>query len=191
MDLGLDKSQALLLKSVFAKIKPFDGFSLKDFSFSQDPDDFYTSAMARIKGDLSLCVSLPKSTKCSFICISDADRSEIAKVVASIQSYHEKKHKLGIGHTIPLTKNEYASKHSWYAALILSVDTLVDGFDETLEGELPEYKFYLVCFISGKEYQIKIEKGLNALLDDFEAEGKNIVSFFKNPDKISKGTPTL
>lgn len=178
MVLDIKKEQSLLLKFIFKQIKPVNEFSLKDYSFSSNSNDFYTSAMACIGDNINLCVSLPKNSNQSFICVTDADDSEIGKVVASLQSYHETKSSLSFGHTVPLITNEYVTNHHWYAALLLSVDTLFDGFENSIEQEGLNYDVQLVCFITNDEHTKKVNEGLDALLDEFEACDRDIVSFF-------------
>ncbi|HKK06669.1 MAG TPA: hypothetical protein VKA50_12565 [Gammaproteobacteria bacterium] len=177
--LELSKKQALLLKSVFKQIPPVGDFYTKEYSFTSDSRDIYAAALSNIGDDLNLCVSLPRNSSRAFLCISDADDSELGKVVASLQRYHETKSPIGLGDTVPLTTNEYVINHNWYAALILSVDTLVDGFDISFKQDCPDWDVLLVCFITNSEYTKKIKYGLNALLDVFEKNERDLVGFYR------------
>jgi len=177
--LDLSKKQTLLLRSVFKLIPPVGDFYIKDYSFTSNPNEFYESALANVGGGLNLGVSLPHNSTRAFLCISDADDSEVGRVVASLQHYHETKSPVELGDTAPLTTNEYVINHHWYAALTLSVDTVVDGFDVSFKRDCPDLSVLLVCFITNSEHTKKIQHGLNVLLDDFERNERNLVEFFQ------------
>lgn len=172
----ISKKQAALLKFIFDKFHGVKKIELEDYSFSSDPDLFYSSAYAVIE-EFNVVTSLPIESDTSFMCISDAQPSELCKMISGLQHYHEKKSKLEYGHTVPLITNNYVTNHGWYAALILSSDLFLQGFDDDIEIKLPGQKVYLAILISNEEYNIKIEKGMDALLDYFDEIERDITNF--------------
>ncbi|MFS2002169.1 hypothetical protein ACEN9F_00955 [Duganella sp. CT11-25] len=178
----LDADQAAILMFVAKLAKLNSEVGIQDFSFEGSEEYFYTAAYSRMPSGgapVHMVVGLPKETHHVFVAISDGEPKLLAGMVASFQHYDHMRARLHCGHTVPLIDNEQAPDAGWSAALFCPLDFLIEGFPDEAEIKGKGYCFSLAVLIDARERQFKIDHGFDALMGLFEAEDRDIVSFYQ------------
>ena len=179
-DLTPEQSAILALVAKLAKLAA--DFDIRNFSFEPDIDDYYHVASARMPtgGEpVHVVIGLPLHGDHVFIAISDGDPVAIAKAVGSLQHYDERKARLHMGDTVPLTAVDEIKNAGWAAALFCPIEFLLDEFPASAEIHDKHYCFQLAVLINSAERKFKIDNGFDKLMELFEAENRDIVSFYQ------------
>ncbi|UOQ53696.1 suppressor of fused domain protein [Hymenobacter cellulosivorans] len=101
---------------------------------------------------------------------------------------HEYHTWLGVGHTIPNGEEAapYASNTKLGCMLVLPSISLPKEFRELKISEDKTINFYCLYCLYPEEMQLKMDKGLDALLDKFEEYGMSDVLDIARPNVVSK-----
>ena len=174
----LNKKQSKILSYILstAKLKPEADIAKYDF----DNNFSYRAATSSFvnKDDLIYGVfTLPKENDHVFICVTNGDPFQIGGVLCGLENYLDTKEMLCIGDTVPIV-NDYINNAGWKSALLLRVPTILEEFPDSHKFE-NGYKvyFYLVIFIDSEELEIKKNHGLDALMEVFENNNRDIITF--------------
>jgi hypothetical protein len=145
------------------------------------PDTRNTSLVAttcfQADESIKLIFTLGTLSNHVFVTVTDGDVSHIADVLAELEEYDATKAALCLGNTYR-SPNEYLKKHDLVGTVMLRADTLpiLQPLAGSISIEEVTTDFLYVAFLSEAEYTCKIDRGLNALLDLFEAERKDLIS---------------
>ncbi|MCP4492730.1 MAG: suppressor of fused domain protein [Gammaproteobacteria bacterium] len=120
--------------------------------------------------------SMPNDSSDVYMMISDGDPEVISEVLAGIQNYNEEKEHVCLFHTVPTLNDTFVTK-GWNALLILLPCTVLDNFEDNKEIDGRNINFRLVMPITNIERQYKIDNDIEALLDQFEDNDRDIISF--------------
>ena len=127
---------------------------------------------------ISIIFSMPNDSDDVYMMVSDGDPSKLYAQLASIQQYNEEEAHICIDHTVP-TNNEYIRNAGWAAFVMLYPSTTFEDFKYTniiLDRKL---RFCQVVPITEEERQFKMSKGIEALLNKFTEENRDVITFEK------------
>jgi hypothetical protein len=178
--INLSASQSAVFVYIAKKVNLAKEIFIESYSFEPDVNTFYDVAFARIPSGgapVYAVVSLPKNSDRVYITISDGDPTRISKLVSSIQHYGEMKTRLCMGDTVPLSNDSDALSAGWSAALLAPVDLMLDDLPDSAEIQGKKYCFNLVVLINEAERQHKMLNGFEGLMDLFELNQRDIVTF--------------
>jgi hypothetical protein len=152
-------------------------FSFEDKSSRR----YYVAAAAVTDGgpDVNLVFTVASHSRWIFITATDGVAHDVARLLARLEDFvaNSEEH-VHYSHTLAIDE-PFAAKNGRVAMLLLpaSVSPLMrDWPDETtLDGQT--YHLALVVFLTPAEYRLKRERGYDALLDQFEAEDRDLVTF--------------
>lgn len=125
---------------------------------------------------IQLVFSFPKEKSDCYLTFTDGDPKELCKEMASLQEYNDETAHLCDGHTVP-TSSKYMKSGGWVSYLITvtpiahkALPMFVDIFGRNI-------RFHLAVPLNKEEYEIKLERGYDALLDFLDEKGRDIVDF--------------
>lgn len=162
----------------FYKVLPIKG----DISISEICCENGRSYLAGIGmlGDesdpIKVVFSIPKKGEESFFIICDGDSNELSREIAGLQKHNEEVAHLCLHHTIS-TDNEYVKNAGWAGYLISSPNVTWKDFPRSANLPEREVRFWLAMPISDADRQIKIELGVDALMDKYQKEGRELFTF--------------
>lgn len=120
--------------------------------------------------------SFPNNSDDCYIMISDGDPDQLAKEVAALQEYNDTVAHLCKNHTVP-TESEYLNNSGWFSYLITTPKITYSDFPNSLQINGREIRFHLALPLTEVERDIKINNGIEALLDKFEDSNRDTISF--------------
>jgi len=165
------------LSGFFYKSLPIKG----NISFNEY-EDGYRAGIGMI-GDgtdpIQVVFSIPKCSDDLYLIISDGDPEELSKEVSSLQSYNENTSHLCVEHTVP-TQNKYVKESGWCAYLISRPEVTYKGFPDTKDISGRNIRFHLVMPIAEGDRKLKIEKGIDQLMEKYGDEGRELFTFKRN-----------
>lgn len=112
-----------------------------------------------------------------FLTITDGDPSQLISILAGVESYDASEQPVGYGQTMRMD-NDYLAKNRRPALLFLRPKAFpfLDDFQSCADVGGRHLEFLLVVCLSEDEYAHKLTYGLDALLDKFAAEGKDLIA---------------
>ena len=120
--------------------------------------------------------SFPNKLNDCYLCISDGSHKDLASQMASLQQYNENEAHLCHNHTVP-TDDKYLNENGWYSYLITTPQISYSKFPENTEIQGRNIVFRLALPLSKNEKSIKIDQGINALMDYFQKIERDTISF--------------
>ncbi len=176
----LSRTNAILTKFIFSKFQGVENLSTKEFEFDQGNRIAVVSTKVGAGSEaLYVLAALPTIGKDIYLMFSDGDVAELREELGGIQNYNEYKEHLCLFHTIP-TERPYFKKWGWSRHLIVKPLTILDRFPDACDAEGEEYRLRLVVPISEREFEIKASAGMEGLLDLFDSENRDLVTFEQN-----------
>ena len=154
-------------------------------------DDGFRSGNLLVGDDsdpIQIVFSFPRESDDCYLMITDGDPEELAKEMAALQEYNEKVAHLCKDHTVP-TENQYLNNAGWNSYLITTPHFSYEDFPLTHEIDGREVRFHLALPITQREREIKMNNGLDSLIDDFEAQNRDTITFNQSHNKSFKPTP--
>lgn len=96
--------------------------------------------------------------------------------MAQLESFHAQTEEVGHGHTVRLNHDPTMVANRRVAALFLRpvVSPALSRIPDCIDLAGDHVEFLMVVFLSDVEYQIKLGSGLDALLDAFERNEKDL-----------------
>ena len=125
---------------------------------------------------ITVVFSFPKESDDCYLMITDGDPNILAKEMAALQDYNENEAHLSNGHTVP-TENSYLNDAGWYSYLITSPRYSYADFPLTHKIEGREIRFHLALPLTVREKDLKMEKGLESLIGEFEKNSRDTITF--------------
>jgi len=108
--------------------------------------------------------------------VSDGDPYELCKEMAALQEYNENTAHLCKTHTVK-TGSQYMERAGWVAYLITSTAVLTDDLPNSADIAGEKVRFHLAIPLSKEEYELKLAKDNDALMEYFERSRRDIVAF--------------
>lgn len=151
------------------------------FSFEPDPKRrYYVAAAPVVDTDpgLTLVFTLASHSKLIFLTITDAQPRKIAALLSEAEDFDSTGTSMRFSETLRV-ENEFAAQNGRVAMLLLpaSVSRYLPDFPMQTQFDGDTCGLALVVFLSEEEYRTKLERGYDALLDRFESEDRDLVSF--------------
>lgn len=126
--------------------------------------------------------SFPRESDDCYLMITDGDPECLAKEVAALQEFNEKDAHLCKGHTVP-TKNNYLNSVGWSSYLITTPHFSYEDFPLTKNIDGRNIRFHLALPLTDSEREIKINDGLDSLIDYFENCNRDTITFSQSHNK--------
>ena len=126
--------------------------------------------------------SFPRESDDCYLMITDGDPHRLAKEMAALQEYNERKAHLCKGHTVP-TENKYLNDAGWASYLITTPRFSYADFPLSKEIDGREVRFHLALPLTPEERSIKMKDGLNCLVDEFERVNRDTITFNQSHNK--------
>jgi hypothetical protein len=127
---------------------------------------------------IQVVFSIPKDSDDLYFIISDGNPDELAGEIASLQKYNEKIAHLCMNHTVP-TECDYVKGSGWFGYLISSPKVTWNEFPMTSKLLDRNIRFRLVMPISESDRIIKTESGVDALMDKYDEQKRELFTFKK------------
>ncbi|NVJ51545.1 MAG: suppressor of fused domain protein [Gammaproteobacteria bacterium] len=155
---------------------------------SHEYSDGYRSGNVLIgdKSDpIQVIFSFPQKSDDCYLMITDGDPEELAKEVAALQEYNENNTHLCKDHTVP-TENRYLNNAGWYSYLITSPRISYSDFSPLHKIGDREIRFHLALPLTQQEREIKMNNGINSLIEQFAAKNRDTISFNQPHNKAKQ-----
>jgi hypothetical protein len=175
--------QAQVLVILLEKLPVEPEAQIFHFSYTHNPARRYYAAAARLR-DCEEAIWVI-ATLCShasdrvFVTLTDGDPQVVAGILSGIERFHVEDEAVDEGHTLDMSSRPALQQRGLTAALLLIpaiTPPLQDLPYQTMIGEHHAH-FLLTIFLSDAEYQLKKQHGLEALLQQFETENKDLIRF--------------
>lgn len=164
--------------AVFYRFLPINGdISISNIDFQNGRSYLIGVGMLGDESDpIKVVFSIPRKGEDSYFIICDGDSSELSREMAGLQKHNEEIAHLCLHHTIP-TENVYVRNAGWSAYLISLPNVTWRDFPR--RANLPErvVQFWLAMPISDADRQIKIELRVDALMEKYQNEGRQLFTF--------------
>ena len=124
-------------------------------------------------GNINVIFTLQSCSNNIFLTVSDGDPEKVSHLLAQLERY-DSEGNLCFGEKYR-NRNEYLSTKKRYGLVLIRPKKLpfLNYLPDGMDGDVC---FFLVVFLSEMEYRIKLEKGLDALIDLFEENDKDLIS---------------
>lgn len=179
---ALSKLQAAVLAFLFEKLANEEEINTLDFSLAGNFCGKYFGAFADIQkekreADAKVAFTLPTYTNSVFVAVTHSQERDVIRILANIEDY-EREHslELNLGEVVLIPKFQIESNESIHAVLLLRTaihEDLKTIPDRQMIGGR-EIKFALVVPLTKAEFDYRKKFGHDALMDDFQAQGKDI-----------------
>lgn len=120
--------------------------------------------------------ALPNKSDDIYLMITDGDPGLVAGQLAALQKYNEEKEHICLYHTVPTT-NEVFKVNDWVALLTIRPCTVISTFEDNTEIDGRNFRFRLVIPINKDEKKLKMESGIESLMDLFEETERDVITF--------------
>lgn len=125
---------------------------------------------------IQVVFSIPQDSNDVYFIISDGDPDELAAEMAALQKHHEKVAQLDFDQALATTCN-YVKDSGWFGYLISSPLVTWQDFPLSEKIDDRDMKFHLAIPISNEDNDIKMSRGVDALMDKYEAQERVLFSF--------------
>ncbi|WP_029652249.1 hypothetical protein [Marinobacter daepoensis] len=166
------------LIAIFYRLLPIKGdISVSKIDFQNGRSYLVGVGMLGDESDpIKVVFSIPRKGGESYFIICDGDGSELSREIAGLQKHNEEIARLFLHHTIP-TENAYVKNAGWSGYLISLPNVAWTDFPRSANLQEREVKFWLAMPISDADRQIKIELGVDALMEKYQNEGRQLFTF--------------
>jgi len=120
--------------------------------------------------------AMPHKSDDIYLMITDGDPSLVAGQLAALQKYNEEAEHVCLYHTVP-TKSDVFNTNDWIAFLTIRPCTIITTFKDDAEIGDRNFRFRLVIPINAEERKLKMESGIEALMDLFEETKRDVITF--------------
>src|SRR5882672_8889019 len=151
---------------------------VKVFSFrfvGSAADQYVVCGPVSTDPSLTVCASLGSVSTHLFVLVSDIEAKESADIIARVEDYDARVTHLRVGETIVLEAPSFEG--SGAAALLIIKPRLLKLF-ENVPDHIAIGKTSVHCLLclplTSKEYRLKKESGIGAVLDSFVSSGREV-----------------
>lgn len=171
-------NEKLTLSYIINELKPGHDTQYEEFELDDCPG-VQLVAHCRMACELAEPIfaifTLGRHSNQIFLTITNGDPDQLINVFAAVEAYDSFEQPLGFGQTMRI-ENKYLAENRRPALLFLRPDVhpFLENFPDCADVGERHLRFSFVVFLSEDEYAHKLSLGLDALLDKFIAEDKDL-----------------
>jgi hypothetical protein len=174
----LNKYQANLVTKLFSDLHIGDDISSLEFSLSGDFSGKYRAAFHALgEGGGYIVFNIPVYGSSVFIGLAESDPKAAALILANLEDYErENSLKLGLGEVVIMPSDLKNEDKDLFGVVLLRTASSVECSDVPDKAMVQEVEtsFFFAVPISRREYEIRRERGHDALMGVFEESRKYI-----------------
>ncbi|KVO10961.1 hypothetical protein WL30_27160 [Burkholderia ubonensis] len=176
----LEQYQAAVLTFLFDRLPIGNDVDSLEFSLSGEFAGKYRVAHSSIESSdrtMRVIFTLPSYSRSVFIALTRTRLNDTARILANLEDYErETSMQLGLGEVVVVPDQAPEGADMPYAVILLRTATSLDcegvPDDYTIDGK--QTRFYLAVPLTKDEWELRRQRGHDALMDRFQDEGKEL-----------------